>query len=174
MRNSPAGYKPAVPFRKIYGDIINGDDLGGALGADVGAVDSVSDYSPPPQKRRPTKPSKALTPRESASEKVVDLAAFRAKVTIHSSAVFEAKKWKRSRVKNSYLIARIPGYDPVESEYGVHYLKVLSRNPKKTSGDYSLYEHAGFFTWGALEAGGRLVRERKRYERVSGDRADAS
>jgi hypothetical protein len=66
------------------------------------------------------------------------------------------------------------GYDPVESEYGVNYLKVLSRNPKKTSGDYSLYEHAGFFTWGALQTGGRLVRERKRYERVSGDSANAS
>jgi hypothetical protein len=160
----------------IYGDqdIGSGHDLGGAMGTDLGALDSVSDYSPPPQKRRTAKASKALTPCESASEKVVDLAAFKAKVTIHSSAVFEAKRWKRSRIKKGYLIARIPGYDPVESEYGVHYLKVLSRNPKKTSGDYSLYEHAGFFTWGALQAGGRLVRERKRYERVSGDRADAS
>ena len=90
------------------------------------------------------------------------------------SAVFEAKKWKRSRVKKGYLIARIAGYDPVESEYGVSYLKVLSRNPKKTSGDYSLHEHAGFFTWGALQAGGRFVKERKRYERVTGDRANAS
>jgi hypothetical protein len=71
-------------------------------------------------------------------------------VTIHSSAVFGDDKWKRSRIKKGYLIMRVKGYDPVESEYGVHYLKVLSRNPKKTSGDYSLYEHAGFFTWGAL------------------------
>jgi hypothetical protein len=112
-------------------DVINGSDLGGAVGPDAGAVDCVSDYSPPPHKHRPPKPPKALMPREDASEKVVDLAAFKAKVTIHSSAVFEAKRWKRSRVKKGYLIARIPGYDPVESEYGVHYLKVLSRNPNQ-------------------------------------------
>jgi hypothetical protein len=132
------------------------------------------DYSPKPRKGRAPTASKALTRRDNASEKVVDLAAFKAKVTIHSSAIFEAKQWKRSRLKKGYLIARIAGYDPVESEYGVSYLKVLSRNPKKTSGDYSLYEHAGFFTWGALQAGGRLVKERKRYGRVSGDSANAS
>jgi len=51
---------------------------------------------------------------------------------------------------------------------------VLSRRPKKTSGDYSLYEHAGFFTWQALQVNGRFVKERKRYERVSSDGARAS
>ena len=142
-------------------------------GAAVGEV-TESEYSPKPRKQRPAKTESEYSPRETASEKVVDLAAFRAKVTIHSSAVFETKNWKRSRVKKGFLIARIKGYDPVESEYGVHYLKVLGRRPKKTSGDYSLYEHAGFFTWSALQAGGRLVRERKRYERISGDRINAS
>ena len=102
------------------------------------------------------------------------MAAFKAKVTIHSSAVFEAKNWKRSRIKKGWLIARIKGYDPVESEYGVNYLKVLGRNPKRTSGDYSLYEHAGFFTWQSLQAGGRLVKERKRNGRLDADRANAS
>lgn len=126
----------------------------------------VSDYSP--------KVKSEPAPRQAADNKVVDLAAFRSKVTIHSAAFFDAKRWKRSRIKKGYLIARIKGYDPVESEYGVNYLKVIGRNPKRTSGDCSLYEHAGFFTWSALQAGGRFVKERKRYERVNGDRADAS
>jgi hypothetical protein len=132
------------------------------------------DYSPKPRKSRKPKASKPLTSREIASEQVVDLAAFKASATIHSSAVFDADKWKRSRIKKGYLIARIEGYDPVESEYGVHYLKVISRNPKKTSGDCSRYEHAGFATWKALQAVGRLVKERNRYERIAGDGANAS
>jgi len=111
---------------------------------------SESEYSLKPRKSRKSEHS----PREIANDKVVDFAAFKAKVNIHSSAVFETKAWKRSRIKKGYLIARIKGYDPVEGEYGVHYLKVLGRRPKKTSGDYSLYEHAGFFTWQALQAGG--------------------
>jgi len=132
------------------------------------------EYSPEPKKSRRVNTKSEHSPREIASQKVVDLAAFKAKVTIHSSAVFETGKWKRSRVKKGWLIARIKGYDPVESEYGVHYLKVLGRRPKKTSGDYSLYEHAGFFTWDVLQAAGRLVRERKRHDRISDHRANAS
>jgi hypothetical protein len=151
-------------------------DLAVSVGAVTGPVDSVivSEYSPKPRKSRTLKIKSEHSPCGIASEKVVDLAAFKAAVTIHHPAIFEAEKWKRSRIKKGYLIARIKGYDPVESEYGVHYLKVLGRNPKRTSGDYSLYEHAGFFTWGALQAGGRLVKERKRYERLSSDRANAS
>ena len=148
-------------------DLVGSSDLSDRP---VVAAVSKSEYSPKPKKSR----SSEYSPCADASQKVVDLAAFRAKVNIHSSAVFETKKWKRSRVKKGWLIARITGYDPVESEYGVHYLKVLGRRPKKTSGDYSLYEHAGFFTWDVLQAGGRLVRERKRNERISGDRANAS
>jgi hypothetical protein len=151
-------------------------DMGGPVGPVTGPVDSVteSEYSPKPRKSRSLKVKTERSPCEIKSEKVVDLGEFKAAVTIHHPAVFEAEKWKRSRIKKGYLIARIAGYDPVESEYGVHYLKVIKRNPKKTSGDYSLYEHAGFFTWRALQAGGRLVKERKRYGRVDEDRANAS
>ncbi len=151
-------------------------DLDDPVGAVTSPVDSVtkSEYSPKPRKSRSLKTESEHSPCEIASEKVVDLAAFKAAVNIHHSAVFEAEKWKRSRIKRGYLIARIKGYDPVESEYGVHYLKVLGRNPKRTSGDYSLYEHAGFFTWRAMQTGGRLVKERKRYGRVDEDRANAS
>lgn len=147
-------------------------------GDDVGAVPVKaaprSEYSPKPRKSRASKVKSEYSPCETASEKIVDLAAFKATVNIHSTAVFDEDKWKRSRIKKGYLIARIEGYDVVEGEYGVHYLKVLSRNPKKTSGDYSLYEHAGFSTWRTLQASGRLVRERRRYERVNENRADAS
>lgn len=146
------------------------------VGADAGEVADVkSDYSPKPRREAPRPARREYSPSENASSKVVDLAAFKAKVTIHSSAFFDDDRWKRSRVRKGYLIARIQGYDIVESEYGVSYLKVTGRKPKKqTSADFSIHEHAGFFTWAALQAGGRLVKERKRYERVSGDRADAS
>lgn len=154
--------KPPVPDRNPTGGNLRGDVR--AVGMD--ATEAIGDYSPKVQ----SKPA----PRQSASDKVVDLAAFRSKVTIHSGAYFEAKKWKRSRVRKGWLIARIRGYDPVESEYGVSYLKVVGRRPKRTSGDYSLYEHAGFFTWSALQAAGRFVKERKRYERIHSDGAGAS
>jgi hypothetical protein len=158
-------------------DIVSGHDLGDPNPATRGQVDNVnrSDYSPKPR-RRPSRPARGeYSPCEDAGGELVDLAAFRARVTIHSSAFFDDDKWKRSRIRKGYLIARIKGYDPVESEYGVHYLKVIARRPKKrTSGDCSLYEHAGFFTWLALQAGGRLVKERKRYERIHVNGADAS
>src|SRR5262249_226621 len=83
-------------------------------------------------------------------------------------------QWKRSRVKKGYLIHWIEGYDPVESEYGVSYLKVIRRRPKVTSGDYSLYEHAGFLTWDALQASRRLVKERKREQRISSNSNQSS
>src|SRR5262245_1615639 len=165
---------------------IGESDLGRVKEARVNAPRAESDYSPrvkktapgecspKPQKSRSLKIKGEYSPCQIASAEVVDMAAYKAAVTIHPPAVFEDEKWKRSRVKKGFLIARVKGYDPVESEYGVHYLKVLSRHPKKTSGDCSLHEHAGFFNWEALEAAGRLVKERKRYERVSGDRANAS
>jgi hypothetical protein len=136
------------------------------------------EYSPKPKKSRSLKIKSEHSPRQNAGAEVIDMAAFKASVTIHPPAVFDAERWKRSRVKKGYLIARIPGYDVVEGEYGVHYLKVIKRDPKtgkkKTSGDCSLYEHAGFSTWRTLQASARLVRERKRYERVNENRADAS
>jgi hypothetical protein len=147
-----------------------GDRDRAGVRAREGDLGFIGEYSPKPKKSRKSEYSSC----EITSQKVIDFEAFKAKVTIHSSAFFEMKAWKRSRVKKGWLIARIKGYDPVESEYGVHYLKVLGRNPKKTSGDYSLYEHAGFFTWQSLQAGGRLVRERKRNGRLDEDRANAS
>jgi hypothetical protein len=147
------------------------------------AVNSVapvteSEYSPKAKKNRSPKAPKPLTAREIASEKVVDMTAFKTAGDYSPPAVFDADKWKRSRVKKGYLIARISGYDVVEGEYGVHYLKVIHRDPKtgkkKTSGDYSLYEHAGFSTWQTMQKTGKLVKEKKRNERINENRADAS
>lgn len=94
------------------------------------------------------------------------------KVSTH----FDRKRWKRSRVKNGYLIRRIKGYDISEDEYGVSYLYVITRNPKKkTSADFSIYEHAGFFTWHTLEVSGRVVPEGKNdRKRLNGNRNRAS
>ena len=84
-----------------------------------------------------------------------------AKVSTHLGAT-PGKKWKASRTKAGWLIKRIPKYDISEDEYGVSYLFVLTRKPnKKTSADFTLYEHAGFFSWDALEASGRLVKAEK-------------
>lgn len=145
-------------------------DMGGVPAFPV----TESEYSPKAKKSRPARTPKPLTAREIASEKVVDMTAFKAAGDYSPSVVFDADKWKRSRVKKGWLIERIKGYDPVEGEYGVHYLKVLKRNPKKTSGDCSLHEHAGFATWEAMQSTGRLVKERKRYGRLNEDRATAS
>lgn len=153
--------------------VLGAADRGGDR-ADFRVDEVAGDYSPKPQKSRSLKIKGEQSPCEIAASEVVDMAAYKAAVTIHHPALFEAGKWKRSRVKKGWLIARIKCYDPVESEYGVSYLKVLSRRPKKTSGDYSLHEHAGFFTWDALQAGGRLVKERKRNGRLNEDRAHAS
>lgn len=92
------------------------------------------------------------------------------------STHFDRKKWKRSRVKSGYLIRRIKGYDISEDEYGVSYLYVISRQPsKKTSADFSLYEHAGFSTWHSLEVSGRLVLEgRNDRKRLNSNRNRAS
>ena len=97
-------------------------------------------------------------------------------VTSEVSTHFDRKKWKRSRVKSGYLIRRIKGYDISEDEYGVSYLYVISRQPsKKTSADFSLYEHAGFSTWHSLEVSGRLVLEgRNDRKRLNSNRNRAS
>lgn len=101
---------------------------------------------------------------------VVDIKNFRAKVSSHS----KGEKWKPSRIRPGYLIKRIKGYDVVESEYGVSYLYVTTRKPKKaTSGDFGQYEHAGFSTWATLEKNGRL-KKGKSNERIRSDRRRAS
>jgi len=161
--------------------------------APAGEQDSQGDYSPDPQgdyspgpksersEHSPRtkgdyspKAKSDYSPCKEPAGEVIDLAAFRAMVTSHPSAYYDKDKWKRSRVKKGYLIHRIEGYDPVESEYGVSYLKVIRRHPKVTSGDYSLYEHAGFFTWDALQASRRLVKERKREQRITGNSNQSS
>jgi hypothetical protein len=102
---------------------------------------------------------------QSAPGRLYDLDAFRPKPNIQETT-FDKKLWKRSRQRPGYLIRRIRGYDMVENgSYGVSYVKVLNRKAgpgnQKTSSDSRLYEHAGFFTWSALERMGRVVKEKQ-------------
>jgi hypothetical protein len=104
---------------------------------------------------------------------ILDFVALSQKVNSHLSG----RKWKKSRIRKGWLIARIKGYDIVESEYGISYLFVIRRkSPKQTSADFALYEHAGFFTWQALESAGRFVKEKKdnATKRIPGHGAGAS
>lgn len=103
---------------------------------------------------------------------IIDFVALSQKVNSH----FSGRRWKQSRVKPGWLIARLKGYDIVESEYGINYLFVVARQPRKfTSADFSLYEHAGFFTWQAMEAAGRLIKEKQdESKRIPGNRTRAS
>jgi hypothetical protein len=88
------------------------------------------------------------------------------KVSTHFSPA-PGKKWKKSAKREGWLIKRIKGYDIAEDQYGVSYLYVVTRDPKKqTSADCTLYEHAGFFTWKALEVSGRLVPLEKQNDRT--------
>lgn len=86
---------------------------------------------------------------------VVNLADFRPAVAIE----YNSNTHKRSRVKPGHLIVRIDGYSIAEDEYGVCYLKVLSRKPDRTSADFSQYPYAGFFKWSVAEEMGMLVKE---------------
>lgn len=66
--------------------------------------------------------------------------------------------WKASRERPGWQIKRIKGYDISENVYGVTYLKVLRRKPRKiTNADFCKHPHAGFFPWKALEISGRLL-----------------
>jgi hypothetical protein len=102
---------------------------------------------------------------QSEHGRLYKLEAFRPKPNIQE-ATFDKKSWKRSLRRPGFLIRRIKGYDIVENgPYGVSYVKVLNRKAKpgiqKTSSDSRLYEHAGFFTWSALERMGRVVKEKQ-------------
>lgn len=77
-------------------------------------------------------------------------------------AQYDRAKWKRSRVKNGFLIRRVPGYSIAETEYGVSYLWVLARKPDRTSADKSKFGFAGYFNWQALTGTGLLCKEMKR------------
>ena len=85
-----------------------------------------------------------------------------------ASAEYDKKRWKLSRVKTAegVLIKRIKGYDLVENEYGVAFLKRLGRN--QTSADTLTYPLAGFFNWQALAASGRLSKVSKQDEQAMG------
>ena len=81
-----------------------------------------------------------------------------AKVSTHFATA--GTGWKKSAKRPGALIKRVQGYDIAEDEYGVSYLYVVTRTPKKrTSADFAKYEHAGFFTWKALEMSGKLRKE---------------
>ena len=69
--------------------------------------------------------------------------------------------FKHSRRKPGLLIRRISGYTLSESEYGVQYLAIISRNPDRTTADNSVYSLAGYFNWKALEKSGLLRKEKK-------------
>jgi hypothetical protein len=110
---------------------------------------------------------------QSAPGRLYDLDAFRPKSNIQETT-YDKKLWKRSHQRPGRLIRRIKGYDIVENgSYGVSYVKVLNRKAgpgsQKTSSDSRLHEHAGFFTWSALERMGRVVKEKQygRSETVS-------
>lgn len=146
-------------------------------------VPGKSDRSPKPVKAKVTgHREKKVTGH--FQNKVTDLADFKRKVTGHFSAGHSSKSdrslWKESREKPGHLIRRIKGYDIVEETYGVKYLYVVDRSPKKTSADFTLYEHAGYFTWAALEKAGRVVKnetlggKHERTKRVAGHSNRAS
>jgi len=144
-KSGSAGASVAVPGA---GRRSAGFGVGTADGS--GAVDL--DLTPESDQSRKSKKAKVNSHQKS---QVVDIETFRPKVNSHSAD----EKWKKSRVKVGDLIKRIKGYDIVESEYGVSYLFVISRKPeKKTSADFTIYEHAGFSTWRTLENNGRVKR----------------
>lgn len=64
------------------------------------------------------------------------------------SKAFEG--WKRSRFLPGYQLRRVPGYNIVETPWGVSYLGVLSRKPDRTSADKSVFGFAGYFNWDSL------------------------
>ena len=65
--------------------------------------------------------------------------------------------WKRSRFLRGYLLRRVPGYNVVETPWGVSYLGVVSRKPDRTSADKSVFGFAGYFNWESLMASGLAV-----------------
>lgn len=114
--------------------------------------------------QRKTELSARKAPRTKAKDNLTDFTAFKARLSCQPNATYNRSTWKRSRVKPGYLIKRLKSYSPVETEYGVSYLFVLSRKPDKTSADNSVYGLAGYFNWKSLEESGLLVKERK-YDR---------
>jgi hypothetical protein len=98
---------------------------------------------------------------DKSAGKIIDFAEVSARLlTSQRETDYDAKRWKRSRLKTGWLIKRIKGHNIVESEYGVQYLYVLSRKPDRTSADVNIYPAAQFCNWEALTEAGRLVKEK--------------
>lgn len=137
----------------------------------------VSTHSRPKPSKVSTHLSKEVSTHSAKDlpAQVYDLADYTGKVSTHFSG-FDRKIWKRSRERPGFLIRRIKGYDISEDKYGVSYLFVTGRQPKKrTSADFASHEHAGFFNWQALEKIGRLVKEIKNErKRIGNDRSRSS
>lgn len=72
--------------------------------------------------------------------------------------VFNKRHWKVSRAHKGWAIRRFSGYSIAETEYGVSYLKVLSRKPDRTSADNSAFPLAGYFNWKSLVTAGLAVK----------------
>lgn len=90
---------------------------------------------------------------------VINLADFRTQFHSGLRAPYDRSKHKRSRVKPGHLIVRVDGYSIAEDEYGVCFLKVLSRKPDRTSADFTKYPYAGFFKWSVAEDMRMLIEE---------------
>jgi len=137
--------------------------LQATLSSQPGQAEAAALSSQQPGKRKRVSRLKA----ESAN--VLNFHEVKAKLSSQQvGAEYDNKRWKLSRVKASegVLIKRIKGYDLVENEYGVAYLKRLGRN--QTSADTLTYPLAGFFNWQALAVAGRLSKVSKQDEQAIG------
>lgn len=110
----------------------------------------------------PTKPKLSAQPVARPLPQVVENRRNVVRLSAQPFAQYDRAKWKRSRVKDGFLIRRVPGYSIAETEYGVSYLWVLSRKPDRTSADKSKFGFAGYFNWQALTGTGLLCKEMKR------------
>lgn len=103
----------------------------------------------------------SVFPADKSVNKIVDMDRFRSRrLTSQSAADFDKKQWKKSRIKQGWLIRRLTGYSIVEGEYGVQYLGVVSRKPDRMSADSLEYPLAGFFIWSVMAERSLLVEER--------------
>jgi hypothetical protein len=158
----PVAELPFVPVAPLGVEKVTTQPV--ALSSQPGQVESVVLSSQQPEKRKRVSRLKAETAN------VLNFQEVKAKLSSQqASAEYDEKRWKLSRIKASegVLIKRIKGYDLVENEYGVAYLKRLGgRN--KTSADTLTYPFAGFFNWQALAVAGRLSKVSKQDEQAIG------
>ncbi len=130
------------------------------------SVTRLADYSVRAKSETPL----TTQPEQPLPAQLFDFMTLAPKLSSQRGVLYDNKIWKRSRVKKGWLIRRIEGYSISETEYGVHYLFVISRKPDRTSGDMTQHPLAGFFNWQALQDAGRLVKE-KRNEKQRGSQS---